>query len=103
DPELLKLNSAVWRRAGQLQSAIGSLAGLESWQTSGEQKKEHAEREHKEAQNRLQQGEASRLHGEYERLMGYVTYAIGHVAGDPEMQSKASERTDNGTAEIDKS
>lgn len=103
DPELLKLKSSIWKRAGQLQSAIGSITGLESWQSSGKKTEEEAERERKEAENRLNQGEASRVHGEYERLMGYVSYAIGHVAGDPEMQSKGSERTEHGAAEIDRS
>ncbi|CAO3655698.1 unnamed protein product [Mucor fragilis] len=103
DPEVLKLKSSLWKKAGQLQSAIGSLTGLESWQTSGKKTEQEAERELREAENRLNQGEASRVHGEYERLMGYVSYAIGHVAGDPEMQSKASERTEHGAAEVDRS
>ncbi|KAL9556795.1 hypothetical protein MBANPS3_001693 [Mucor bainieri] len=101
DPEVLKLKSSIWKKAGQLQSAIGSLTGLESWETSGKKTEQEAERELKEAEDRLNQGEASRVHGEYERLMGYVNYAIGHVAGDPEMQSKASERTEHGAAEYE--
>ncbi|KAL0143386.1 hypothetical protein V8B55DRAFT_1477069 [Mucor lusitanicus] len=103
DPEVLKLKSSIWKKAGQLQSAIGSLTGLESWQTSGKKTEQEAERELREAQDRLNQGEASRVHGEYERMMGYVSYAIGHVAGDAEMQSKASERTEHGAAEVDRS
>ncbi|GAN10363.1 hypothetical protein MAM1_0346c09902 [Mucor ambiguus] len=103
DPEVLKLKSSIWKKAGQLQSAIGSLTGLESWETSGKKTEQEAEREIKEAEDRLNQGEASRVHGEYERLMGYVSYAIGHVAGDQEMQSKASERTEHGAAEVDRS
>lgn len=103
DPELQKIKSSFWKTAGQLQSAIGSIAGLESWKTSGQKAKEEAEREYKEAEERLNHGEASRIHGEYDRLMGYVTYAVGHVSGDPELQSKANERTQQGTSEIDKS
>lgn len=103
DPEVVKLKSSIWKKAGQLQSAVGSLTGLESWQTSGKKTEQEAEKELKEAEDRLNQGEASRVHGEYERLMGYVSYAIGHVTGDPEMQTKASERTEHGAAEIDRS
>ncbi|KAK4513747.1 uncharacterized protein ATC70_005753 [Mucor velutinosus] len=103
DPEVVKLKSSIWKKAGQLQSAIGSLTGLESWQTSGRKTEQDAERERREAEDRLNQGEASRVHGEYERLMGYVNYAIGHVAGDSEMQSKASERAEHGAAEVDRS
>jgi uncharacterized protein YjbJ (UPF0337 family) len=102
DPELLKLKSSFWKRAGQLQSAIGSIAGLESWQSSGHSVEEEADRKYREAQNRLSRGEPSRIHGEYDRLMGYVNYALGHVAGDAEMQAKASEQTEQGAAEIDR-
>ncbi|KAI9360176.1 hypothetical protein BD770DRAFT_385026 [Pilaira anomala] len=103
DPELQKIKSSIWKRAAQIQSTIGSITGLESLQTSGERARRMAEKEYEEAENRLNQGEASRIHGEYDRLMGYVSYAIGHVAGDTEMQSKANQRTLNGTNEIDKS
>jgi uncharacterized protein YjbJ (UPF0337 family) len=103
DPELQKIKSSFWKKAGKLQSAIGSMAGLETWQTSGEKAKEEAEREYQEAENRLNQGEASRIHGEFDRLMGYVTYAVGHVAGDTEMQAKANQRTQKGESEINKS
>lgn len=102
DPEILKLKSSFWKRAGKFQSAIGSMTGLESWQTSGHKVEEEAEREYKEAERRLGQGEPSRLHGEYDRLMGYVTYAVGHVAGDTDMQTKANERSEQGEAEINK-
>lgn len=102
DPELQKIKSSFWKKAGQLQSAVGSIAGLESWQTTGENAKKEAEREYEKAEYRLNQGEASRLHGEYDRLMGYVTYAVGHVAGDTEMQAKANQRTIQGQEEIDK-
>ncbi|KAG2210464.1 uncharacterized protein EV154DRAFT_496911 [Mucor mucedo] len=102
DPELQKIKSSFWKTAGRLQSAIGSMTGLESWQTSGHKTKEEAEREYREAEERLNGGEASRLHGEYDRLMGYVTYAVGHVSGDPELQSKANERAQQGEEEIGK-
>lgn len=103
DPELQKIKSSFWKTAGQLQSAIGSMTGLESWQTSGHKTKEEAEREYREAEERLHSGEASRIHGEYDRLMGYVTYAVGHVSGDPDLQSKANERAQHGLEEIGKS
>lgn len=103
DPELQKMKSSFWKKAGQLQSAIGSITGLESWQKSGTKTEEEAEREYKDAEERLNRGEASRIHGEYDRLMGYVTYAVGHVAGDAEMQAKANESITHGNAEIDKS
>lgn len=103
DPELQKIKSSFWKKAGQLQSAIGSLTGLESWQKSGAKTEEEAEREYKDAEARLNRGEASRIHGEYDRLKGYVTYAVGHVAGDAEMQAKANETITHGSAEIDKS
>ncbi|KAI8079539.1 uncharacterized protein B0P05DRAFT_469698 [Gilbertella persicaria] len=103
DPELTRFKSLFWKKAGELQSTLGSLTGLTSWQQSGEKTREEAEREHKEAQERLGHGEASRIHGEYDRLMGYVTYAVGHVAGDNEMQMKANERTERGAAEINRS
>lgn len=103
DPELQKIKSTFWKKAGQLQSAIGSLTGLESLQTTGTKTEEEAEREYREAEERLNRGEASRVHGEYDRLMGYVTYAVGHISGDSELQAKANERTIHGTTEIDKS
>jgi uncharacterized protein YjbJ (UPF0337 family) len=103
DPELSKLKSSFWIRAGQLQSAIGSITGLESWQRSGHKIEEEADREYREAKSRLSRGTPSRIHGEYDRLMGYVNYVVGHVAGDTEMQAEASERLEHGEAEIDKS
>lgn len=103
DPSLQKIKSSFWKTAGQLQSAIGSIAGLGSWQESGNKTREEAEREYREAEERLNHGEASRIHGEYDRLMGYVTYAVGHVSGDPELQSKANERAQHGADEIGKS
>ncbi|CAO3616394.1 unnamed protein product [Mucor hiemalis] len=103
DPELQKIKSSFWKKAGQLQSAIGSLTGLDSWQKSGTRTEEEAEREYRDAEERLNRGEASRIHGEYDRLKGYVTYAVGHVAGDAEMQAKANESITHGAAEIDKS
>ncbi|KAI8883161.1 hypothetical protein K501DRAFT_125924, partial [Backusella circina FSU 941] len=103
DPEITKITSSFWKRAGQLQSAIGSMAGIESWKDSGMLTEEEAEREYRDADERMKQGEASRFHGEYERIMGLASYAIGHISGDSEMQVKASERTENGLNEINRS
>ncbi|KAI7903625.1 uncharacterized protein BX663DRAFT_507125 [Cokeromyces recurvatus] len=103
DPELSKLKSLFWKGAGQLQSTIGSLTGLDSWQRSGQKTEEEASREYEEAEDRLKRGEPSRIHGEYDRLMGYVNYAVGHIAGDHEMQVKAAERREQGSSEINKS
>ena len=103
DPELQKIKSSFWKKAGQVQTAIGSLAGFESWEKSGQKTEKEAEREYKEAEGRLNGGEASRIRGEYDRVMGYVSYAVGHVAGDSEMQAKANERTKQAETEIDKS
>lgn len=102
DPELSKLKSSFWKRAGQLQSSIGSLAGLKSWEETGRKTEEEASRNYKQAEDRLTSGEPSRLHGEYDRLMGYLSYAMGHVAGDKEMQDRANARTHHGTSEIDR-
>ncbi|KAI9484122.1 MAG: hypothetical protein EXX96DRAFT_479671 [Benjaminiella poitrasii] len=103
DPELSKLKSSFWKRAGQFQSAIGSLTGSETWQFSGKKTEQEADREYQEAQDRIIRGEPSRMHGEYDRLMGYLNYAIGHIAGDREIQAKAAERTEQGLAEINRS
>jgi hypothetical protein len=103
DPELTKIRSSFWKRAGQLQSAIGSVAGVESWKDNGMFTEEEAEREYRNADERMKLGDASRFHGEYERIMGLASYAIGHIAGDSEMQIKANERTENGLNEINRS
>lgn len=102
DPELAKLKSSFWKKAGQVQSSIGALAGLKSWEETGRKTEEEASREYRDAESRLNNGEPSRLHGEYDRLMGYLSYAVGHVAGDKEMQERAAARTEHGTSEIDR-
>lgn len=102
DPQLQKLKSSFWKRAGQLQSTIGSLAQLESWQNSGQQIENEADRTYREAEERLREGEASRIHGEYESWMGWMSYAVGHIAGDPEMQARGSQRSRQGEEEIER-
>ncbi|OBZ91297.1 hypothetical protein A0J61_00627 [Choanephora cucurbitarum] len=103
DPELSKFKSFFWKKTGELQSTLGSMAGWTSWQETGEKTKHDAELEYKRAEERLNKGEASRIHGEYDRLMGYATYAVGHIAGDNDMQAKANQRKERGLAEIQKS
>lgn len=102
DPEVTRLKSSFWKKAGQLQSSIGSLTGLKSWEETGRKTEKEAEREYNEAESRITNGEPSRLHGEYDKLMGYLSYAVGHVAGDKDMQERATTRTEHGVSEIDK-
>ncbi|KAI8351532.1 hypothetical protein BD560DRAFT_409234 [Blakeslea trispora] len=103
DPEVSKIKSFFWKKTGELQSTLGSMAGWTSWQETGEKTKHEAELEYQRAEERLSKGEASRVHGEYDRLMGYAAYAVGHIAGDGDMQAKANQRRERGVAEIQKS
>ncbi|CEG70143.1 hypothetical protein CU097_005989 [Rhizopus azygosporus] len=103
DPQLQKLKSSIWKKAGQIQSTIGGLAQIESWRQTGQKIEEEAEREYREAEERMNHGEPSRIHGEYNRLMGFMSYAVGHIAGDPEMQARGGQRSREGEEEIDKS
>lgn len=103
DPALIKLKSAFWKNAGYLQSKLGSLTGSSSWEQSGQETLEEAQRKYQEAESQHASGAVpSRIYGEYDRFMGYLNYAVGHVAGDKEMQERANQRTKHGTEEIDK-
>ncbi|KAI8993559.1 hypothetical protein BDB01DRAFT_706004, partial [Pilobolus umbonatus] len=103
DPELQKITSMFWMKAGELQSSIGQLTGLDSWRTSGELLSEEAERQYEEAQNKLEHHEASKLHGHYDRIVGLMEYATGHIAGDSELEEKGKERKAKGEQEINQS
>ncbi|CAO3663278.1 unnamed protein product [Rhizopus stolonifer] len=102
DPQIERFKSSIWKRAGQVQAALGSLTQVESWQESGQQAQGDADHAYREAQARIQNGQASWIHGEYERWMGLMSYAVGHVVGDPEMQAKASLRSREGKEEIER-
>ncbi|KAI8988515.1 hypothetical protein BDF20DRAFT_814804 [Mycotypha africana] len=103
DPAIDKLKSLFWKKAGGLQRTLGSIANFDTWEEFGKLLQREADIDYNDAVSRLQRGEASRLHGEYDRLMGYLNYAIGHVAGDNEMQAKANDRLQKAMKEIDKS
>ncbi|KAI9488148.1 hypothetical protein BDB00DRAFT_849840 [Zychaea mexicana] len=102
DPEMAKWKSSLWRRAGQVQAALGDLSGIESWQSQGRTTEAYADQAYNEAESRQRLGEASWINGEYNVLMGRLTNAVGYVAGDPEMQAKAQLRAREGQEEIEK-
>ncbi|ORY93982.1 hypothetical protein BCR43DRAFT_443302 [Syncephalastrum racemosum] len=101
DPQVQQWTSAFWRNTGRVQSALGEWTGLESWRNAGQSTEQWAEQNYADAKARAEAGQASRLHGEYERMMGMLGTAMGHVAGDPEMEAKARLRARQGQEEID--
>ena len=102
DPALDKLKSGFWKRAGQVQAALGNLSGMEQWQDQGRTNEAWADTAYREAESRQRLGEASWLNGEYNVVMGKLTNALGYVAGDPEMQAKARLRAHEGQQEIER-
>ncbi|KAI8367517.1 uncharacterized protein BYT42DRAFT_477930, partial [Radiomyces spectabilis] len=100
DPEIAKVKGAFWRRAGQLQAAVGNLAGIDSWETAGRSTEGWANDVYQSAAERSANGEPSRVHGEYNRMMGILEQTVGHIAGDPEMEAKAGQRTRQAEEEI---
>ncbi|KAI7869928.1 hypothetical protein BDF14DRAFT_1721673 [Spinellus fusiger] len=102
DPYIEKMTSNLWCKAGQLQSMVGSWVGHQEWETSGHHTQSWAQDNYQEAELRLQANEPSWTHGEYDRWMGKLEAAVGHVTGDPEMEAKALMRTRQGTEEVEK-
>ncbi|KAF7727163.1 hypothetical protein EC973_007938 [Apophysomyces ossiformis] len=102
DPEMEKLRGSFWKRAGQLQSMIGSWTGMGSWESSGNSTEAWAEQVYRQAEDKSRAGVPSQVHGEYNRLMGTLETAIGHIAGDPEMEAKARFRVRESEEELER-
>ncbi|KAI9015860.1 hypothetical protein CLU79DRAFT_680339, partial [Phycomyces nitens] len=102
DPYVDKITSSLWRRAAQLQSTLGSLTGKDDWEEAGKRKEREAQDMYREAKSRAEAHEPSWTHGEYERLMGKLEQAMGHVSGDAEMEARALLRVQKGTEEIER-
>ena len=75
---------------------------MESWERAGSSTEAWADSTFRQAAEQLESGGPSRVHGEYNRWMGYLGKAVGHIAGDPEMEAKGSMRTREGEEEINK-
>ncbi|OAD79255.1 hypothetical protein PHYBLDRAFT_162332 [Phycomyces blakesleeanus NRRL 1555(-)] len=102
DPYVDKITSSLWRRAAQIQSTLGSLTGKEDWEEAGRRKELEAQDMYREAQARAEAHEPSWAHGEYERWMGKLEQAVGHVSGDTDMEARARQRVQNGTDEVER-
>ncbi|KAI9247217.1 hypothetical protein BY458DRAFT_590883 [Sporodiniella umbellata] len=102
DPQVQRFKGSFWKTAGQVQQAVGSWTQMDRWRESGQQTQAEADSVIQEAESRISNGQASWIHGEYERWMGRFTYAVGHIVGDPEMQAKASLRSREGEDEVNR-
>ncbi|KAI8089699.1 uncharacterized protein BX664DRAFT_350070 [Halteromyces radiatus] len=103
DPVWLKCKSKMIKGAGMAQNTLGRVTGLDDWEHRGQAWEEWGDHTLQLAERLTDQGAPSRLHGEYNRWMGYLEKMIGHVAGDEEMQYHANTRTEQATQEINQS
>ncbi|SAM04694.1 hypothetical protein [Absidia glauca] len=101
DPLWMKCKSAVFRGAGAAQSKLGSVTGMNGLEHRGQEWESWASRTADQADVLTEQGAPSRIHGEYNRWMGYLGKALGHVSGDEEMQVKGTQRTEQANDEIE--
>ncbi|CAO3583568.1 unnamed protein product [Absidia cylindrospora] len=102
DPIWMKCKSAVFRGAGAAQSKLGSAMGVSDLEHRGQEWEEWATQISEQANTMTEQGAPSRLHGEYNKWMGYMGKVLGHVSGDPEMEAKGLQRKDEANEEIEK-
>ncbi|ORX62356.1 hypothetical protein DM01DRAFT_248335, partial [Hesseltinella vesiculosa] len=84
DPTWLKCKSTLWGQAGRWQSQLGSWTGLTSLEERGHAWEEWASITSKQARRLSQEGVPSRLHDDYDRVVSFMSRALGHVSGQRE-------------------
>jgi len=90
-----KTTGTMKNTMGKVEETIGNVTGLDSWKTSGQERRVQGDTEHKEAQTQgYVEGTKDRLTGKKDQLSGAVT-------GDTSQEAAGRVRNEQGQTQQD--
>jgi len=90
-----KTSGKVQNTLGKAEEAVGNVTGLESWKTSGQERRAEGDVEHKEAQSQ------GYVEGTKDRALGKKDQLAGAVTGDTSQETAGRARNDKGQTQQD--